>query len=65
MNEIRTDISSIIESIQDKRHVAGLTHAFYHYPARFSPRFAEAAIAMFTEPDEIVYDPFMGGGTTR
>lgn len=64
MNEIRTDISSIIESIQDKRHVAGLTHAFYRYPARFSPKFAEAAIAFFTEPGEIVYDPFMGSGTT-
>jgi hypothetical protein len=41
-----------------------LTHAFYRYPARFSPRFAEAAITAFTEPGEIVYDPFMGGGTT-
>ncbi len=64
MKEIRTDISSLIESIHDKRPVTGLTHAFYRYPARFSPRFAEAAIEFFTQPGEIVYDPFMGGGTT-
>ncbi len=44
--------------------MAGSTHAFYRYPARFSPRFAEAAINAFSKPGEIVYDPFMGGGTT-
>lgn len=55
---------SLFESVNDKRPITGLTHAFYRYPARFSPRFAEAAIALFTEPGEIVYDPFMGGGTT-
>jgi hypothetical protein len=54
----------VITSIHDNRPVTGLTHAFYRYPARFSPGFAEAAITAFTEPGEIVYDPFMGGGTT-
>jgi len=55
---------SIIESISYKKPIIGLTHTFYRYPARFSPKFAEAAIKLFTEPYEIVYDPFMGGGTT-
>ncbi len=54
----------VIEGIQDQSRVAGYTHAFYRYPARFSPRFAEAAITAFTKPGEVVYDPFMGGGTT-
>lgn len=58
------DIEYVAASINDEKPVAGLTHAFYRYPARFSPRFAEAAIAIFTKPGEIVYDPFMGGGTT-
>jgi len=44
--------------------VTGLTHNFYKYPARFSPLFARASIAAFTQPGDVVYDPFMGGGTT-
>lgn len=55
---------SLIDSVNDKKPITGLTHIFYRYPARFSPRFAEAAIELFTEPGEVVYDPFMGGGTT-
>jgi hypothetical protein len=39
-------------------------HEFYRYPARFPPRFAEAAIRYFTNPAELVLDPFVGGGTT-
>ncbi len=64
MNIKPIDISTVIESIHDRKPVAGLTHGFYRYPARFSPRFAEAAIELFTKKGEIVYDPFMGGGTT-
>jgi len=44
--------------------VAGLTHNFYLYPARFSPVFVKAAISAFTEHGDLVLDPFMGGGTT-
>ena len=58
------DLSLLVESIHDKRHVSGFTHSFYRYPARFSPHFAEAAITAFSEPGDVVYDPFMGGGTT-
>jgi hypothetical protein len=39
-------------------------HEFYRYPARFSPDFARAAIAAFSETGELVLDPFVGGGTT-
>lgn len=44
--------------------VAGLTHDFYRYPARFSPELARAAIQEFTAPDDTVVDPFMGAGTS-
>jgi DNA methylase len=39
-------------------------HSHYRYPARFSPRFASAAVQLFTEPGDIVLDPFVGSGTT-
>ena len=39
-------------------------HEFYRYPARFSPAFAAAAIECFTQPGDLVLDPFVGGGTT-
>src|SRR5664280_1157548 len=39
-------------------------HEFYRYPARFSPYFARAAIDAFTQPGDLVLDPFVGGGTT-
>lgn len=44
--------------------VSGYTHDFYRYPARFSPLFARACIQAFTNPGDLVLDPFMGGGTT-
>ncbi len=39
-------------------------HEFYRYPARFSPEFVRSAIEVFTEPGDLVLDPFVGGGTT-
>lgn len=58
------DLEPLIAAIHDRTPVSGLTHCFYRYPARFSPKFARAAIETFTERGELVYDPFMGGGTT-
>jgi hypothetical protein len=57
-------LQKVVEAIHNRRNVSGLTHAFYKYPARFSPLFARSVIEAFTEPGEVVYDPFMGGGTT-
>jgi len=54
----------LLEAIHWKNPVGGLTHEFYRYPARFSPQFARAVIESFTSPGDIVFDPFMGGGTT-
>src|SRR5262245_2935119 len=48
----------------DVEPVAGLTHRFYRYPARFSPKLVRHCIQAFTEPGDLVLDPFMGGGTT-
>ena len=56
--------AEFIEAVLNREPVAGLTHGFYRYPARFSPQFVRAAIKAFTQPGDIVLDPFMGGGTT-
>lgn len=60
----RKHLQALVEAVHDGKPVCGLTHAFYRYPARFSPRFARAVIEAFTKHGEVVYDPFMGGGTT-
>jgi len=45
-------------------YVAGSTHGFYHYPARFSPVIARTVIELFSLPGDWILDPFMGGGTS-
>ncbi len=59
-----TVLGALLAAIRDQQPVAGFTHNFYRYPARFSPVFARAAIEAFSQPGELVLDPFMGGGTT-
>ena len=62
--DFRSRIDSVLEGARDVSEVTGLTHEFYRYPARFSPLFARTAIDAFTEPGDVVLDPFRGGGTT-
>jgi hypothetical protein len=54
----------LLEAIQFSEPVSGFTHEFYRYPARFSPMFVREAIQLFSDPGDLVFDPFMGGGTT-
>lgn len=53
-----------LEAVHSREPVTGLTHDFYRYPARFSPQFVRSTIKAFTQPGDVVLDPFMGGGTT-
>lgn len=65
MNHLNAEaMSSVVEAALDRSTVSGATHKFYRYPARFSPQFARAVIEAFSEPGDIVLDPFIGGGTT-
>jgi hypothetical protein len=57
-------LQPLIDAINFRGIVEGLTHDFYRYPARFSPRFARAAIELFSRPGDTVLDPFSGGATT-
>ena len=58
------NLARLIDAARDGSPIAGLTHNFYRYPARFSPKLVRAAIDAFTEPGDLVLDPFVGGGTT-
>lgn len=60
----RESLSPFLSALHDSQPVRGLTHDFYRYPARFSPEFARAVIESFSEPGDVVLDPFVGGGTT-
>lgn len=63
--EISEDSAArLIQAAQDSNPVAGLTHNFYRYPARFSPTLVREVICAFTDPGDLVFDPFVGGGTT-
>jgi len=53
-----------MDGVHSRDPVAGLTHGFYRYPARFSPLFVRAAIEAFTNVGDVIMDPFMGGATT-
>ena len=60
----KSQISQLIDAVRSKEAISGYTHDFYNYPARFSPKFARVAIETFTEPGDLILDPFMGGATT-
>ena len=57
-------LQRFIEGVHSREPVSGLTHGFYRYPARFSPLFVRAAIEAFSDPGDLVLDPFLGGATT-
>ena len=61
---IRKSFKNIVTAANDQSRVRGYTHRFYTYPAGFSPVFVEAAIKSLTKKNDLVLDPFIGGGTT-
>lgn len=64
MQTSSTNIGGLVQAAHDRSRVQGATHRFYRYPARFSPLFVHAAIKQFTKPGDLVFDPFVGGGTS-
>lgn len=57
-------LAALVDGARDPSPVNGLSHNHYKYPARFSPKFVRAAIEAFSEPGDLIADPFVGGGTT-
>jgi hypothetical protein len=58
------NVTRLVSAAWDIAPITGLTHNFYRYPARFSPKLVRAVIDTFTRPGDLVLDPFVGGGTT-
>jgi len=57
-------ISEIFTAVNTRAAISGITHTFYRYPARFSNLFARTMINLLTKPGDLVFDPYMGGGTS-
>ena len=55
---------TIIQSFRSTAPAIGYTHDFYRYPARFAPQFVSSVISALSSPGDLVFDPFMGAGTT-
>jgi DNA modification methylase len=53
----------LMAAITTKDPISGHTHNFYRYPARFSPLFVREVIRHYSQPGDVILDPFMGGGT--
>lgn len=64
LSEMINAQNRLMEFLQSKHPVGGLTHNFYRYPARFAPEFVREAIIQFSSEGDCVLDTFMGGGTT-
>jgi hypothetical protein len=56
-------LEALREGLAASSYIDGLTHGFYHYPARFSPVVARTVIQQFSNRNDWILDPFMGGGT--
>lgn len=63
-NKMNSNYNSLEIAARNNDAISGLTHNFYRYPARFSPVFAREVIKLFSNPGDLVVDPFVGGGTT-
>jgi DNA modification methylase len=60
----RTLNTTLEAAAQSTERVPASIHSYYKYPARFSPDFVTTAISEFTAPGDLVFDPFLGGGTS-
>lgn len=60
----RNGVGRLTAGITSRKPVSGLTHNFYRYPARFSPDFVRSVVEELSDIGDVVFDPFMGGGTT-
>jgi hypothetical protein len=45
-------------------NTSGLTHSLHRFPAKYIPQVPRWAVNNFATAGSVVYDPFMGSGTT-
>ncbi len=59
----RQSLEGLRAAMASEKVITGSTHNFYLYPARFPPAIARTIIERFSDPNDVILDPFMGGGT--
>jgi len=47
-----------------RKDIVRLTHSYHRYPSKYIPQLVNRLISEHSQPDDIVLDPFVGGGTT-
>ena len=63
-------LANLIRSIQDvewefsKADTQYLTHNIHRYSGKFIPQIANTVIQLLSDPKEVVFDPYLGSGTT-
>ena len=62
--DCRQAVRLSLEHFHSSRYIGGLTHGFYRYPATTSPELVRELLLSSSAVDDLVMDPFMGGGTT-
>lgn len=63
--KLKDDLTARLQlAVRNNDYIHGLTHNYYRYPARFSPKFVREIIELFSKPGDVILDPFVGGGTT-
>ncbi|MFX0123990.1 MAG: DNA methyltransferase [Candidatus Hodarchaeota archaeon] len=59
----KDDISWITDLTKPERE-KGYTRTFYSYPAKFLSKLPHGLIKRFSKKNDLIFDPFVGGGTT-
>lgn len=54
----------LLQALDSTQRINCLTHNFYRYPATAPPELVRELILQFSDANDYVLDPFMGGGTT-
>ncbi len=55
--------AEILRALHGTKYVKGHTHGFYRYPAATAPELIRELLDAFSEPGDLICDPFVGGGT--
>ncbi len=61
---LQLDYQTITAIANDPQRDVGITRQFYSYPAKFQYRLPAYLIQTLSSPNDIVLDPYCGGGTT-
>lgn len=54
----------IFQAVLDKKDTTFMTHNFHPYSAKFVPHIPRLMIEKFSNPNDLILDPFCGSGTT-